>query len=196
MMKEIETFQANHIYDLKQRIKKLERALVTLSSKPGYRLMSPNTVTVRASPGQRGRTEQVVIREGDHEEEEQAVGDRRPAQLCNNPKLLRVLWDEYVNGVGGNKPAKDFTREERGRVRSKYCQRKPFWECMKRMIAGGFTAASALRRIGNIYNGSITFQLRCNAPIERRGGHNLLLHNPHCEPKRQGRNSRRLAEFV
>ena len=101
-----------------------------------------------------------------------------------------------MNGAGGNKPAKDFTGEERGRVKSKFCQRKPFWECMKRMLAGGFTAASAISRISNIYHGSITFQLRCIAADEKRGGHNLLLHNAQFEPKRQGRNSWRPAELV
>ena len=193
LMKETEKSQASHICDLKQRTKKLESALVTLSSKPGHRLISPNTVTVRA----RGGTEEVKVREGDTKRKNNKLfGDRRPAQLCNNPKLSRVLWDECVNGVGGNEPAKDFTGAERGRVKSKCCQRKPFWECMKRVTAGGFTAANAIRRITDVHNGSIAFQLRCVAADEKRGGHNLLLHNPQFEPKRQGRDSWRPAESV
>ena len=99
-------------------IEKLERALVTLASKPRRRLVSPGTVTVQASPGWRAQKEQVKVQRGDHAEKE-AVSDRRPAQLCSNPKPSRVLWDEHVNGTGGNKPAKDFTSEERGRVESK-----------------------------------------------------------------------------
>ena len=194
LMGETEKFQASHICDLKQRIKKPERASVALSLKPGHQLISLNAVTVRARGG---GTKEVKVQEGDHEEEEQqAVGDRRPAQLCNNPKLSRVLWDECVNGAGGNKPAKDFTSAERGRVKSKCCQRRPFWECMKRMLAGGFTAASAVWHIADVCTGSIAFQLRCVAADKKRGGHNLLLHNPQFEPKRQGCNSWRPAELV
>ena len=47
--KEMETFQMNNLCDLKQRMKKLERASVTLASKPGHQLISPNnTVSVQA----------------------------------------------------------------------------------------------------------------------------------------------------
>ena len=35
------------------------------------------------------------------------------AQLLNKPKSLSILWKEWMFGVGRNKPARDFTTQER-----------------------------------------------------------------------------------
>ena len=35
--------------------------------------------------------------------------DTRPATLTRNPKLLGIMWDEYQNGVGGQKATREFT---------------------------------------------------------------------------------------
>lgn len=48
-----------------------------------------------------------------NEEEIQAS----PATLSRNPKTLHTLWLEYEFGLGNRKAAKDFTREERGKVK-------------------------------------------------------------------------------
>lgn len=39
------------------------------------------------------------------------------AKLCRNPKSLYILWQEFEFGIGGRKPAKAFTRAERGASR-------------------------------------------------------------------------------
>ena len=93
-----------------------------------------------------------------------------------NPKRLQFLWDEYQNGVGGRKPAREFTRVERGRCKASYSQRKPFWECMERQIDRGDTKATALKRVIRVYghHGSVTKILIAIRKDEKRGGHNLL----------------------
>jgi hypothetical protein len=45
------------------------------------------------------------------EEEEMAL----VAEVLKIPKTLHDLWNEYHFGIGGLKPAKDFTSAERGR---------------------------------------------------------------------------------
>ena len=183
-MQAMEEFQISNILELKNRIGKMEKQLSLLSGAPARRYP---TITVDASPGERGGTEEVEVRDG--REDVEAARNRKPAQLCSNPKLLRTLWDEYIQGIGGNKPAKDFTREERGRVKSEFSQRKPFWECMSRLIAAGYTAGCAIQKIENTYVGNLTFQLKCISKDEKKGGHNNLIPNPRFKPKRRGRNS-------
>eukprot|EP00977_Amphora_coffeiformis_P024956 scaffold17707_cov212-Amphora_coffeaeformis.AAC.9 len=48
------------------------------------------------------------------------------AILKPNPRTLHVLWDEYVNGVGSNKPNKFFTCAERSHIKYKYSHKKIF----------------------------------------------------------------------
>ncbi|KAA8497596.1 hypothetical protein FVE85_5181 [Porphyridium purpureum] len=48
------------------------------------------------------------------------VDPERPAALAKNPRTIHDLWNEYMFGLVGNKPAKDFTAPERGRVKFKY----------------------------------------------------------------------------
>ena len=42
------------------------------------------------------------------------------AGLSAHPRTLYELWDEYTNGIGGRKPAREFTSQERGKVKYKY----------------------------------------------------------------------------
>ena len=101
--------------------------------------------------------------------------------------MLAFLWDEYQNGVGGRKPAREFTREERGRCKAVYSQRKPFWECMERQIDRGTTKTVALNRVMQVYehHGSVTKKLIAIRKDEKRGGHNLL--NPVSVERRRER---------
>ena len=98
------------------------------------------------------------------------------ANLLNCPPNLYTLWNEYEVGVGGNKAAKEFTASERGRVKSKYCRRKKFWQAMERLIAGGAYSHTAIRRIYEVYgvNSRVSKILKEMAPHEANGGHVLL----------------------
>ena len=99
--------------------------------------------------------------------------------------MLEFLWDEYQNGIGGRKSAREFTRAERGRCKAVYSQRKPFWECMERQLNRGATKIVALKRVMQVYehHGSVTKMLIAIRRDEKRGGHNLL--NPVSAERRE-----------
>ena len=42
------------------------------------------------------------------------------AELQRNLKAIKVLWNEYMLGIGNHKPAKDFTSKERNRKNGLY----------------------------------------------------------------------------
>jgi hypothetical protein len=75
----------------------------------------------------------------------------RPAELSPLPKDLYVLWDEYMDGIAGRKPAKDFTTQERGAVRHMYCRRKIIWDLVSLLINAGRTAQVAIDTIYAVY---------------------------------------------
>jgi hypothetical protein len=50
-------------------------------------------------------------------------------------------------GLTGLKPAKDFTRAERGKVRYTYARRLVFWQKTSEMVRMGYTAERAIDRI-------------------------------------------------
>ena len=56
------------------------------------------------------------------------------AVLVRSPRMLHQLWDEYIKGIGNNKPAKDFTRLERGRHKLVYCCRKIVWDVVANLV--------------------------------------------------------------
>ena len=69
------------------------------------------------------------------------------ARLSKAPKELLTLWHEYLYGLNGNKPAKDFTYTERGRCKYTYSRRKCFWDVMVLHIRAGLTELVAIDRI-------------------------------------------------
>ena len=79
-----------------------------------------------------------------------AVGSR-VATLMRNPPDLHVLWHEYEFGIGGNKPAKFFTPQERGSCKYKYYRRKLFWDRLTHMIRNGHTPQSAIQKLYQVH---------------------------------------------
>ena len=67
--------------------------------------------------------------------------------LTASPKSPHTLWLEYQHGISGRKPVKSFTPVKRGRVKQKYCTRKPFWELITKMVQRGFTSQVAIDKI-------------------------------------------------
>ena len=109
---------------------------------------------------------------------EAARSESGVAELTKCPNDLYVLWNEWEVGVGPNKPAKEFTAAERGRVKSKYCRRLKFWKCMEQLICAGASSESAVRRIYSVYGGPgkcVSYILRAMAPHEANGRHHHLL---------------------
>ena len=50
-------------------------------------------------------------------------------------------------GLNGCKPAKEFTLEERGKVKSVYCRRKVFWDVITLLVNAGHTSEVAIDKV-------------------------------------------------
>jgi hypothetical protein len=170
---EIQVQVLHEFAEMSRRLRLIEQHLRTMAYEPARRIRNPAVVATR-----RG----TEVREGDTRQGQ----DTRPSTLCRNPKVLSVLWDEWVNGIGGSLPAKDFTPEQRGKCKAIYSQRKVFWDCMERQIDAGSTAASAIAKIEKLYPGPVSVKLKALRTDERRGGHNRLNPFP-VDPNRRGR---------
>jgi hypothetical protein len=85
------------------------------------------------------------------------------ATLSRCPRDLYALWAEYEYGIAGRKPARQFTAQERGKVKFKYSRRKIVWDTIDRMVRSGSTAQVACDRIYAVYgrNKSVTDIMRC-----------------------------------
>ena len=141
-----------HVADTKRELRLIKNMLRTLCGAPARRFQLGG-----------GR---VVPPQG-------APNALRPATLAPLPRTIQALWDEYINGIGGRKPAQEFTRHERGGTNKfKYCNRKVLWGCMDRLTQRGNDVNTAIRRIENVY-GAVTLSqlIRKMRQDERRGGH-------------------------
>ena len=80
-----------------------------------------------------------------------ALAMMNPPSLMPNPKSLFDLWDEYLNGVGGRKPARLFSETERGRVKYKYTRRKVVWDVVRKLVDLGHSSHRAIDMIYDVY---------------------------------------------
>ena len=103
----------------------------------------------------------------------------KPATLCDRPKQPATLWEEWIEGVGGRLAAKDFTPQQRGKVKALFHLRKPFWLCIERLIHNGYDAASAVDPVDELCSGfnTITKKLDQIRKHEKKGGHYKLCPN-------------------
>jgi hypothetical protein len=99
------------------------------------------------------------------------------AKLVSNPRHLLTVWHEYIHGVQGNKPAKNFTQQERGRHKSKYCRRLAFWEVMTKLVNSGYSETTAIDHIRRCYGESlsVTKILQALATDRRKGSYHANL---------------------
>ena len=76
------------------------------------------------------------------------------AQLVDHPKSLSILWREWMFGIGRNKPAVNFTPQERNndQNKNKYLKRKPFWLLLGRMVNANIHADAACERVFEVYS--------------------------------------------
>lgn len=79
--------------------------------------------------------------------------DCRPATLCENPKTLYVLWQEYMYGIHGRKPAREFTKQDKAAVRARYSQRRVIWDQINKLMRSKhrYTANEAIEKIYSVY---------------------------------------------
>jgi hypothetical protein len=103
------------------------------------------------------------------------------ATLCPNPRTIYLLWAEYQHGIGGRRAARLFTREERGRVKHKYHQRKVVWDCIAALVRSGITAQVAIDRLYEVYGVNTTVTAIINRlKRDRQAG---TMHQPFILPK-------------
>ena len=76
------------------------------------------------------------------------------AQLVDHQKTLSILWREWMFGIGQNKPAVNFTPQERNndQNKNKYLKRKPFWLLLGRMVNANIHADAACERVFEVYS--------------------------------------------
>jgi hypothetical protein len=67
--------------------------------------------------------------------------------LSPTPRTLYDLWVEYQTGIGGRKPARDFTAQERGRDKHRFYRRKHVWDIVVNLVNAGVQARVAIDRI-------------------------------------------------
>jgi hypothetical protein len=101
------------------------------------------------------RQQQQQPQVGQEAQMQDVIGNAR----LGKPKTLLLLWHEYMNGLPGNKPAKDFTTAERGTVKYAYCRRKVFWDVMRDLINAGHTELSAVETFSHEENNGTTYSL-------------------------------------
>ena len=93
-----------------------------------------------------------------------AIGNAR----LGKPKTLLMLWHEYMHGLPGNKPAKDFTSAERGTVKYAYSRRKVFWDVLKDLINAGHTELSAVDLVYQTYGRNSSNTTICKLMVDDR----------------------------
>ena len=74
------------------------------------------------------------------------------AELCPNLHTLHDLWDEYKFGIGGRKPASQFTSQECGehgvnKKKQRCYRRKRIWDLMDRLTREGDTVDLGIAKI-------------------------------------------------
>jgi hypothetical protein len=78
----------------------------------------------------------------------------RNVTLNGRPRHLFELWQEWTEGINGQKPAKNFTAVERnnktGGLKQKFYRRLMVWKTQARLIDGGMSVAEANHRIHTI----------------------------------------------
>jgi hypothetical protein len=79
------------------------------------------------------------------------INNPNNASLSHTPRSLFELWTKWTVGIGGRKPAKDFTAAEHGREKFKYSRRKVVWELIASLVWSGLTAVVAIDRIYAMY---------------------------------------------
>jgi len=95
-----------------------------------------------------------------------------PATLSHSPKDLLMLWEEYICGIDGRKPAKYFTLRERNthqRMKQNFYRRKTIWNVMEKQIGAGLTPEQAAAELLTIYGEKTTLSKISEAIARDRG---------------------------
>ena len=93
------------------------------------------------------------------------------------PRTLYDLWVEYITGIGGRKPARDLTAQERGADKYRFYRRKQVWDIVVNLVNAGVQARVAIDRIYAHYgaNKPVTRIIKEIMEDKRNGGLPLVL---------------------
>ncbi|CAB9505314.1 hypothetical protein SEMRO_227_G092310.1 [Seminavis robusta] len=78
----------------------------------------------------------------------------RPAKLAKY-RTVGSAWQEWMHGIGGNKPAKNFTADDIRACKSTYSRRKPLWTLMATLVNAQKAPAWVISKIEEHYKGSV-----------------------------------------
>jgi Transcriptional activator of glycolytic enzymes len=126
----------------------------------------------RQDPQQQARRRQATDPEQQVEQE-----GTLPATLAKQPRTLAELWEEYQHGIGGRKPAKDWSGVERGNrmhgIKQKYYRRKMVWLTIEKLMQRGDSRNAAINRIRQAYGWrcSVTQIINFIIASHQNGGH-------------------------
>ena len=95
------------------------------------------------------------------------------AKLVDRPKTLEVVWCEYVSGVNGTKPAREYNDADRAKNSTKYCRRKVLWDIVSDWVRAEKTPEQAIGKMYQIYHPvvSVSRILDGLAKKKKLGGH-------------------------
>ena len=135
VVNDTQNLSLNKFSEVERRMKRIEQMVRAIAMAPAVRYRGTGTAGIGGTLAPPARVGEPV--------------PSRPAVLGACPRTLSGLWDEYQNGVGGRKPAREFTRSERGQtnVKFKYSRRLIVWKCIERLVDKGNTLSTAFTRI-------------------------------------------------
>ena len=85
------------------------------------------------------------------------------ASLSPTPRNLRILWTKYIIGIGGRKPAMEFSQYKRRRVKHKYCCCNVIWTIVDNLVRSGLSCDVAIDCIYGIYGSQMCVTKIINA---------------------------------
>jgi hypothetical protein len=135
---DVKTNQAIDRTNTAQQFVNLNANVKRIGRQPGRMMMLASAAATRTRGGDNDNT--VPVR-----------AQLTIAGLSPAPKDLYQLWNEYQHGIGGRKPAKQFSQRERGQVKHTYSLRNNFWEIMVGLVRSGHTSEVAIDRIYAVY---------------------------------------------
>ena len=79
-----------------------------------------------------------------------AARDGRPAKFSTY-RTIGAAWQEWMHGIGGNKPVKDWTPAEYRAQKSTMCRRDKLFQLMAKLVNAGIAPAVVITRIEQQY---------------------------------------------
>ena len=96
----------------------------------------------------------------------QNLGREANVSLNPCPRNLYDLWTEYTVGLGGRKPASQFSHCERGKSKHKFFYCNVVWKMVKHLVDLGITSDMAMDQMYAVYGAQTSVTKIINAIID------------------------------